>query len=269
MRKKEIGVCRICSKKTELTFEHIPPQNAFNNFSAKAINGEEILKVMSEQDKMPWDLNGLRYEQKQRGMGLYSLCSDCNNSTGHFYVPEYLKFANTIDMFYSQHKINKNENFHFYVKDICPLRFAKQILSMFCSTDCTLSKIYPEITELILNKNKKGIDTLKFRLGMFLIKDRRIAYTGLNVIGNINGKLRVVSSIDAYPFGFTLDTKLQTTTEYKELDITSFLNDYEYTDVVEMEFSIPVHERNIMFPTDYRSKEEIEKQASEVKHNID
>ena len=135
-----------------------------------------------------------------------------------------------------------------------PLLFAKQVLSMFCSTCPHITKKYPEIIELLLNKSKRGIDTNKLRLSMFLLKERRIAYTGVQAMWVSNMGIRVVASIDAYPFGFLLefDPKI----ECVELDITSFLNDYEDT-AYNMNFGIPILERNMPFSTDYRTKEEI------------
>jgi len=38
------GVCHICGKYCELTFEHIPPKQAFNWQRAKIYNGDEALK---------------------------------------------------------------------------------------------------------------------------------------------------------------------------------------------------------------------------------
>lgn len=256
---KKSGICHICLKETELTFEHIPPESAFNNERSKAITGEEFIKTVADTKRKPWDFSDLKYEQKQRGMGLHSLCKDCNNKTGALYVNEYMKFANTIDMFYSRYDIKVNENFHFMITDISPIRFAKEILAMFCSTIDYLAKNHPIIPELILDKNKRGLDTDKYRLGMFLIRNKRIGYTGISALGNIYNKgIRVVASIDAYPFGFTLDFNPNKDIEYKELDITSFLNSYSYDDLVQLEFSVPVFERNIMFPTDYRKKDEID-----------
>lgn len=252
------GICRICSKEDKLSFEHIPPEKAFNETPLKAIIGEELFKTITETKRKPWDTSKLKYEPKQKGMGIYSLCEKCNNNTGHWYAQEYIKFANTIDWFYNKYDIKTNENFNFVVNEIIPLNFVKQVITMFCSIVESLVKCHPIFAELILDKYKKGIDIDKYRLGMFLIKDKRIAYNGITIIGMSNGKRRCVASIDAYPLGFTLDINPIKDFEYNERDITHFLNDYEYNEKVNLEFSVPVLERNIIFPADYRKKEEIE-----------
>lgn len=248
------GRCHICQKESNLTFEHIPPHKAFNYQSARIIVGEELMKTICDENKSPWDYSDLKYVQKQRGVGMYSLCSRCNNLTGKYYGNEYIKFANTVDILFPE-ILKRNEKIAgISIEGMNPLLFAKQVLSMFCSTCPHITKKYPEIIELLLNKSKRGIDTNKLRLSMFLLKERRIAYTGVQAMWVSNMGIRVVASIDAYPFGFLLefDPKI----ECVELDITSFLNDYEDT-AYNMNFGIPILERNMPFSTDYRTKEEI------------
>ncbi len=248
------GRCHICQKESNLTFEHIPPHKAFNYQSARIIVGEELMKTICDENKSPWDYSDLKYVQKQRGVGMHSLCSRCNNLTGKYYGNEYIKFANTVDILFPE-ILKRNEKIAgISIEGMNPLLFAKQVLSMFCSTCPHITKKYPEIIELLLNKSKRGIDTNKLRLSMFLLKERRIAYTGVQAMWVSNMGIRVVASIDAYPFGFLLefDPKI----ECVELDITSFLNDYEDT-AYNMNFGIPILERNMPFSTDYRTKEEI------------
>lgn len=79
MSSKISGICHICGKKTELTFEHLPPRKANNN-RAKAIVGDELTKHIAGNDK-PWDFSSCKYKDLQKGMGLYSLCQSCNNTT--------------------------------------------------------------------------------------------------------------------------------------------------------------------------------------------
>lgn len=256
------GKCHICQKESNLTFEHIPPRKAFNYQSARIIDGEELMRIICDENKSPWDYSDLKYVQKQRGVGMQSLCSRCNNLTGKYYGNEYIKFANTVDILFPE-ILKRNEKIAgIRINGMNPLLFAKQVLSMFCSTCPNITQKYPEIIELLLNKSRKGIDTNKLRLSMFLLKERRIAYTGVQAMWVSNIGIRVVASIDAYPFGFLLefDPKIKCV----ELDITSFLNDFEDT-TYNMNFGIPILERNMPFSTDYRTKEEIIACAEENK----
>ena len=82
MTKKVHGICCICGQETELTFEHIPPRAAFNHFSLKLYDFWGYLLS-----------NRTRYNQLQKGAGMYSLCERCNNLTGEWYGAAYAEFA--------------------------------------------------------------------------------------------------------------------------------------------------------------------------------
>lgn len=254
------GKCHICQKYKELTFEHIPPQKAFNSNRAKSIEGDEFLNLLSDENRMPWETEGLKYISKQRGMGMYSLCQNCNNLTGKYYGNEYIKFASTIHKLLidiKEEMQNSNSKIlRIVIKDINPLLFAKQVLSMFCSTCEHITKENPEIKDLLLNKEKKGIDERKYKLSMFLMKQYKIGYTGLQVMHIKDIGIIQVASIDAYPFGFVLEFNPRNDIERSELDITSFLNDYDCEEC-DLYFNIPLLERNVLFSRDYRSKKEI------------
>ena len=246
----------------------IPPKKAFNNTRARSIEGDEILKLITDETRMPWETNGLKYTPKQRGMGIYSLCQKCNNLTGEYYGTEYLKFANTIHMLFPEilQKI-KNGNSNVVgidIQGINPLLFAKQVLSMFCSTCPNITKQDPNIIKLLLDKEKTGLDSKKYKLSMFLLKDYRIGYTGIQAMYITGVGTRLLATIDAYPFGFVLEFDPNDKIEAPELDITSFFNDYKCSDY-NLNFGIPVLERNNVFSCDYRSKEEIMKSASSNK----
>ena len=266
--KKIMGKCHICQKYTELTYEHIPPYRAFNSQPAKSIEGEEMLKLITNDEKMPWEIERLKYKQKQRGMGMYSLCKNCNNTTGSFYGTEYIKFANTIDMHFPEIIKNCKENgtktTGIDIKGMRPLLFAKQVLSMFCSTCPNITKKDKHIINLLLKKDLTGLNPKKYRLSMFLLNQYKIGYTGIQaqLIAGIGSRL--VATIDAYPFGFVLEIDPNDNFVNPELDITDFFNSYENKDY-DMHFGLPILERNIAFPCDYRTKEEIKACAYESK----
>lgn len=256
------GICCICGEYKELTFEHIPPNKAFNYCRAKSIEGAELLKLITEKNRMPWETDGLKYVPKQRGMGIYSLCEKCNNITGSYYGTEYLKFANTIDMLFPQiisnNTKNNNNVANIIIHDMNPLLFAKQVLSMFCSTCPNITKMDPTIKNLLLNKEKKGLNQSKYKLSMFLLSEHKIGYTGYQVMHISGLGIRKLATIDAYPFGFVLEFDPIENLNSPELDITSFFNDYDCTEY-KMEFGIPVLERNNIISCDYRTKPEIKK----------
>lgn len=256
----EKGYCHICQEYKNLTFEHIPPRKAFNFIPAKSLEGDEVLKLISDENRMPWEMKGLKYVSKQRGMGSFSLCQRCNNLTGNYYGTEYIKFAHTIHNLFPNIKeqIKKNDlNIaRIYIKGINPLLFAKQVLSMFCSTCDHITKNDSNIKNLLLNKTQKGIDLKKYRLSMFIIDQYKIGYTGFQAMYIRDIGIIKIATIDAYPFGFVLEFDPRNDIKRPELDITSFLNEYECQEY-DLEFGIPLLERNSLLSCDYRSKSEI------------
>ena len=80
MAKKYQGKCALCGKEGKLSFEHIPPQAAFNTSPSRVVTGD---KLLDDTHRLPWDMDGLRYSNLQQGMGLFSICEDCNNKLVH------------------------------------------------------------------------------------------------------------------------------------------------------------------------------------------
>jgi hypothetical protein len=65
----------------KLTFEHVPPKSSFNE------GRQEVFGLMDFLNRPPsGKMTGGRIEQ--RGAGEWSLCENCNNKTGSWYVPE-------------------------------------------------------------------------------------------------------------------------------------------------------------------------------------
>ena len=269
---KKMGICHICQNEKELTYEHIPLYKAFNWYSAKSIEGDEIMKLITDDERMPWEMEGLKYKQKQRGMGMYSLCQNCNNITGTYYGTEYIKFAHTIDKLFPEIiekcKNNQTNIIGIEIKGMRPLLFAKQVLSMFCSTCPNITKQDYHIKDLLLNKDTRGLDLQKYKLSMFLLNQYKIGYTGIQAQFVSGFGTRVLATIDAYPFGFVLEFDPKGNFATPELDITSFFNEYENKEY-DMHFGLPILERNNIFSCDYRTKEEIKKCVADNKNYKD
>lgn len=81
-----IGTCRVCGWYGRLTFEHVPPQCAFNSSPARTYTLDQwMLFERGEQ---------ARWENDQRGSGYFALCDTCNNERGgEWYVPEFKEWA--------------------------------------------------------------------------------------------------------------------------------------------------------------------------------
>lgn len=248
------GKCCICGENKKLTYEHIPPRGAFNDKCSKVYNIEAITSAILDESRLPWEYDGLKYEQQQQGTGMFNLCGSCNSYTGKYYGNEYIKFVKGILYILQDKDVEKATGIHIKMKEFYPLRFAKQVLSLFCSTCGTeLIEMYPNIKSLLLDKDSKGLDK-DLRISMFILKTPRNFNSGIEKIYMDDGSIQKIAEINAFPLGFILE--INPTRELKETNITNLFNDYDYDDFGEVDIKIPAFERNNIVPTDYRSKEE-------------
>lgn len=267
--KIQTGKCALCGREGKLTFEHIPPRAAFNSNRARPVGGKEIFKeeVLNDDNRMPWDTEGLKYENQQQGMGRYSLCEECNNNTGSWYGDSYVYFAKVINA--AIHECDTSVGGVIGVKDIYPLRIIKQIASMFCSVNDPYNSKLEELRSFVLEKNKRGLDKSKYKICLYLTKSTMQKQSGMMVLlKEQKGQFYSItlSEIVAYPFGFTLYFDPKEERDYLGVDITPFA-DFSYDDCCELEMPWDFKEVNTFYPEDHRSKEEIVKHIEVVKQN--
>ena len=259
MSKKHHGKCALCGKECELSFEHIPPRSAFNDTPAKPVS---VWSAIADEDRYPWEIDGLPYENMQQGMGLYSLCRECNSYTGKYYGKEYKEFAMRSYKVVTSN-VDPAETCVEY-KKIHPLRFIKQVFSMFCSTDPN-NKHCDDLRKFVIDKDATGIDTNKYRLTMYFTRRKIVKYTGMNILMNIQAHTNTcLSEITAFPMGFLLYFHPDEKTQIEGIDITAFAN-YSYDYEGSVLLPIDIREVNNFFPSDFRTKEEIIAQIEKSK----
>lgn len=251
-KQKHLGKCALCGKTCELTFEHIPPRTAFNKYPAKFITGDTLLK---NRKKLPWDIKGLPYINLQQGTGVYSLCSSCNNNTGSWYGKSYSSIAHIAQKVFSQEITSDAQ--YLDIENVYPLQFIKQVISMFCSVNPNIDM--EELREFVLNKELSGIDESKYRIHMYFTRSsmKKLAPYSVKLFTE-NGTIisTAISEITVPPLGFILYFNPSENATYDGFDITHFAN-LKYNDKAKIRFPIIELEVNGLFPTDYRSKEEI------------
>ena len=260
MNKKVYGICHICGKKKELTFEHIPPRKANNSNRAKAIVGDELMQHIAGNDK-PWDFSNRKYKDLQKGMGLYSLCQECNNNTGTSYADEYIKFATTVGYAIHNEKIEDSSNgFTLYLKGFYVLRIIKQIFAMFAST---LPELYisnrPELQKFILDKNYNEVDWSKLRLSVYAMKEGINGWTGIMSFlmqKEEQFEVKCLAELDLYPLCFVLE--FDPKGECENTDITHLADGLKYDTKCDINLPLFYRSRNSLYPFDYRTKNEIE-----------
>jgi hypothetical protein len=76
----KFGVCHLCGVNGKLSFEHVPPEAAFNDQRVLESDIHRLIggDLIKELEKPTGKYN-------QRGAGKYTLCDRCNTSTGGWY----------------------------------------------------------------------------------------------------------------------------------------------------------------------------------------
>lgn len=251
---KHYGKCALCRQECELSFEHIPPRAAFNSTPAKPVTGEGLL----DDNRMPWDTTGLKYTNQQRGMGRFSLCQKCNSDTGSWYGDDYKIVARAVHSILSEPIDPKYQGFG--VRNIHPLRFIKQVLSMFCSINNFEDERIDAIRRFVIDKDAVGLDKSKYKVCMYLTRSTLMKYAPLTVVLKMREtacESMALSEITAYPLGFVLYFDPTDTFHYDGLDITYFA-ECGFDDVADIQMPFCIYEMNDFLPTYYRSKEEIQ-----------
>lgn len=259
MKNKVYGTCKLCGERKELTFEHVPPQKAFNSFTVKEFEPDEVLKLMAGIDnRRPWDFAGLKGSLRQRGAGDYYLCKKCNNNTGAWYMKEYVDFTHKLHDKLSQYKnISSRSSLTFTIHDIYPLRIFKAIMVMFCdiNNNCFNDE---DVRTFLLDKDSKNFDVKKYSLRIYLTCgpcQRRSPISG--VLNNYVEPI-LLSEISQFPVGELLLINKPISLNPGGYDISGFLN-YDYTASCDYTFlGLPFFELNTLYPCDYRTKGEID-----------
>jgi hypothetical protein len=243
-RKMQKGVCRLCKKTTDLSFEHIPPKVAFNKYTKyQSIPFIEYIQNSHNPDYKP---SG---KLMQGGLGDYCLCIRCNSFLGLHYVPSYYRIA----------LVSKNillkynaDGIHFTVIELSPLKLLKQIIAMFvCINKAEFTDSNSKLLEFIKNPSENLLPE-KYKVYMYLNRRGRTRSIPL-MYSNHNGFL---SEITFPPLGFVLSIDNSNSIPYLT-EITSFKDvKLDYND--EVHFKLNVLPTYSPYPEDYRSEEEIE-----------
>lgn len=242
-RKMQIGICRICKKKKELSFEHIPPKAAFNkNTKFRSVPYLEYVQNSHREDYKP------TAKLQQGGIGNYCLCRNCNSFLGTNYVPDYFKMAQIGKIIFQDKNFEKAI---FSTIDISPLSLLKQALAMFvCMNEPEFTDNEPELLCFIRNPKEQNLPN-KYRVFMYLNHEGQIRKL-TSMYTNLYG---LVNELAFPPLGFVLS--INSGNAFPLTEITHFKNiDADFKGTVKYE--LINHPTHLPFPIDYRSLKEIE-----------
>lgn len=268
---KRYGTCVICGKETILTYEHIPPKMALNNAPIKSYNG---FNVMVDDNILPWDFEGRKYKNLQKGMGKYTLCKECNNNTGSWYGNDYCEFAQNIATAIQSFNIPKDKNVIFECKNIYPLRIVKQIVSMFLSVN--YDYIFQDLQEFVKDRYSTKFDESKYQIRMYLNNGKihkLLPKTGIIKFGDTDNLINwdsslFVSEITTFPLCFILYFDPTNNQKKYGTDITSFCK-FGYDDECNIQIPLALKEVNTSIHCDFRTKDEVESTIKKSKEIIE
>ena len=251
-RQEHTGICHICGEYKKLTYEHIPPEAAFNSQRRKMSTVKELMENKKD-NRAPWDIEGLKYKQFQQGTGFFTLCGECNSFTGAKYGVTYSDFIKAIGAeILKIPKEKRKQGLSFHVEQINLLAFFKQVISMFCSLNTEQFGI--SFKDFLLNESSTNFDTSIYKVCMYLHAghvDRLVPFqTQLNIK---TGNMEFCSEISTFPVGFIFyDISHNRTTSFCGSDITSF-SQCDYSSLYNLDIQIPFLECNTPFGLDFRT----------------
>lgn len=251
MRKKRpTGTCHLCGSRGLLSFEHVPPESAFNNQPVVESAIEEAFG--RELDSQP------RGKINQRGAGSYTLCDRCNNVTGSWYADAFARWCG------QGAEVLVRSEFRpklIYLHYVLPLRVLKQIITMCFSTNTAQwRKNHPELETFVLDRNRRWLDP-KYRVFAYYNVEgtfRRASHSMALVNLNRGRGVIQVTEISHPPFGYVLTVDGSKPDE-RLCEITHFQR-YEYGEFEVAPLYLPVLPTHLPIPLDYRTQNEINEQ---------
>lgn len=243
-RKSNEGVCHICGTFGPLTFEHVPPEAAFNDRPVVRPKFMDIVGKGPDEEA--------KGKIQQRGAGGYTLCARCNNNTGQWYAKDFVDWCYQSALFLA--KAPPSGLSLMYPYHIFPLRVIKQVVCMFFSVNNPgLASKNPQLVKFVLNRDEKYIDP-RLRIYCFLTKTPIGRSSGISAVGGARS-MSIFSELSFPPLGFVMTFNSPPPDE-RLLEITSFSRyDYNFFDVFFLK--APILETHLYLPGDYRTKEQI------------
>jgi hypothetical protein len=245
------GPCCLCGHVGPLSFEHVPPQKAFNQDTVLLTEVKRLLGSdwWSEVKKPSGGT-------QKRGAAKFTLCERRNNSTGHLYASEYVRLVRAAmpAMFAAA----AGDVVGVSAK-IRPLRILKQILVMFCSA-CGPHFIeqHPRLTRYLLNADSRDLPPdLQVYLALYDRRSMASRQAGITVRLNTSGAVVRYAEISFPPFILVV-TDDSPSPDGRLMNVTWF-NRYGYNERWHSSLPLDCMQTNSFVPGSYATRAEIEK----------
>ncbi len=238
------GYCAICGTYGQLTFEHVPPEKAFNDKPVVMLADEEAMRLApDERAKGPL---------QRRGMGEYTLCGRCNNKTGHWYGGAFVDWCiQGMDIL----RRAGGQPTLIYPHHIYPLRVFKQIITMFFSANHENLRRHGELVRFVLDKERRYLAPT-YRVFVYYNNVGRARFSKFSGVLDIEkGTSVLMSEITFPPFGYVL-TLESPPPDPRLIEITHFARS-DYDTRLSLPLRLPVLPTHVWVPGDYREHGQI------------
>jgi hypothetical protein len=249
----QFGVCHLCGESGKLSYEHVPPEAAFNDQRIleadihKLIAGDLIKELESPTGKF-----------NQRGAGKFTLCEQCNTMTGEWYAKSYVQFVK--QLFSLCYLVHPGTTVTVECS-IRPLNVFKQMLVMFCSAaPPTFAQKHPALVRYLLNRESRDADDQRVFISLYdLVNSSALRQSGLTARIDGVGASHLYSEISFTPFNLVMslsggcpDPKLFEVTWFKQ---------FAYRERATVRLTLNNLAVNSYFPADYRTLDELKAMA--------
>jgi hypothetical protein len=258
-KRRPEGFCHICGVHCTLSYEHVPPESAFND---KPVFEESILSAFSDDPKVR------RRHLNHRGAGAFTLCESCNKKTGGWYVNDFADWcrqgANVLVKSNFKPKL-------IYLHHIRPLRVIKQIYVMIFSVNSyKWREQHPELEQFVLDPERSWLNHAYRAFAYYNVEGiyRSVGNTSPVIDLNRGSGILRVAEISFPPFGYVV-TWDGSRPDPQLCEITHFSR-YGYDEEESAPLHLPLLPTYMPLPLDYRSLDEIDLGASESrwKHQV-
>lgn len=235
------GTCRLCWEYGKLTFEHIPPKKAFNNY-------QQLLTTIEDH------LSKRPYSRFRKGLGKYSLCERCNNSTGAWYGDAFVSWTKQGFDWLDKVHGEKMLNLPYYIR---PLNVLKQVMVMAIAMSTEpIEEANRELRQFLLNPRQRHIPS-DYRAFVYFGMKGRLRFNSGMAIMDITGKGSdyVMAEVALPPFGYCITRPVgdrNSLAESKGLYDINWFSSYGFNEWTQIHLRIPTRETNFPSPLDYR-----------------
>lgn len=246
------SACRLCGVRVPLTREHAPSKKAGNQ-------GRMIRQVIDYVSSVASGIVKWNTEVIQ-GATFEALCSSCNNQTGGWYNPAYIKFARHCRALARPEDAGKlcqlEPSFHLQ-------RVAKQALvSLIATSQPGLTARYPDLCTLLLGKeDRRPLGPIQ--IWLYLKANPGACFTGITIALDLERrKGHLVAGFSFWPLGWLMTLG---DVAVKGAANLSTLTELDYHNKAPITVKIPCQWAISPYPGDFRGPNEIPAEAWSVK----